>query len=169
MTIKGLTATILQLIGIYFLCDVITSGMSFVTFSSGFGDGLSADWVKIWKYNLIFWGGGLLLSLALIFLASPIASFLCSLTTSEKDTVIGLEKISSEVLVQFLAIVLLFRQLYFAVVAVPSLFQFSQGFMESLVIALYFVGTIGASIWLLLRPDLLRRLSSSRVNKSQEE
>lgn len=169
MTKRSLIATALQLIGVFLACDVIAQAMSFTAFS-GTGGEMTADWTRIWTFNIAFWVVGLLFSIFLIFFAVPIAALLSRLTESNENAEVRFGAITPDVIIQLFAGFLLIRQSYFAVIEVVSFFQFSSyGFGGSLIILLYFAVTIGVSIWLLRCPDLLRRLRKSAPEYTKAE
>lgn len=131
--------------------------MSFTAFG-GSGGEMTADWMRIWIFNIAFWVVGLLFSVVLIFFAAPVAAFLSSRTVSGTDEEVRFGEISSEVVIQLFAGFLLVRQSYFAVLELIQLLQFSSyGVRRFVIIFLYFGATIGASIWLIRCPDLLAR------------
>ena len=169
MTKRSLIATTLQLIGVFLACDVVAKGMSFTAFG-GSGGEMSADWVRIWIFNIAFWLVGLVFSLVLIFLASPVAAFLSSLTGSGADEEVRFGEVSSEVIIQLFAGFLLIRQSYFAVLELIHIFQFTTyGVSRFIILFLYFGATIGVSAWLIRRPELLSRWRSSKPGKPKSE
>ena len=111
MTKRSLIATALQLIGVFLACDVIAKAMSFTVFS-GTGGEMTADWTRIWTYNIAFWVVGLLFSVVLIFFASPIAALLSRLTESNENDELKFGAISSDVIIQLFACFLLIRESY---------------------------------------------------------
>ena len=170
MTKRSLIATTLQLIGVFLACDVIAKAMSFTAFGGTVGE-MTADWVRIWTFNMAFWVVGLLFSVVLIFFASPIAVFLSRLTESDENSEVSFGAITPDLIVQLFGGFLLIRQSYFAVLEVISIFQFSNyGIGRFFVIFLYFAATIGVSICLIRCPDLLRRWRrSSPENNTAEQ
>ena len=174
MTKHSLTVTSLQLIGVYFACDIIAKSMAFTVFEGTSGQ-IDADWMRIWIFNGAFWVVGLFIPIALIFFASPLATFLAKLTRSDINDKAQFGSITSEVVVQLFAGLLLVRQLHLAASELISLFKFSSyGDTRLFVMFLYFAFTIGVSIWLIRCPQLLanwRRMpteDNKKQNKSEQ-
>jgi hypothetical protein len=143
--------------------------MSFTAFS-GTGGNMTADWTRIWGFNIAFWIVGLLFCVALIFFACPIASLLSRLTESDESAEVSFGAITSDVIVQLFAGFLLIRQSYFAVLELISVFQISNyGVGRFFIILLYFTTTIGVSIWLIRCPNLLKRWRRSNPENNKAE
>ncbi|MCU0795314.1 MAG: hypothetical protein MUF31_05185 [Akkermansiaceae bacterium] len=157
MTLQSILAAALQLAGVFLFCDVLGTGMGFLSFSGSMpGQGASADWVKIWSFNMAFWMVGATVSLTLIFAAGRISSLLCRISSNRPNAVLSHGLVSSDLIVQLFAVFLLIREVNSALN--QAIWTFTRLEAERAIgMALYYAATIGISLWLLRHPDALGR------------
>ena len=170
MTKRTLIASVLQVIGVNLACEVFARAMSLYWLTGNGSGEMSADWTRMWTFNIAFWAVGLLFSITLIFFAAPIATRLSRIAGSGEEYEIRFDLITSDIVVQIFAGFLLVRQSYLAVIALVQEFQYyNLAFVRILPIGVNFAATIGASIWLLRCPHQLKRLGRSPENIEAEQ